>query len=147
MFNRKSVDIAILGAGPVGLTAAHLLHDRNVDFVIMDREPQSHTHSYALALHPDTLELLDALGVIQPVLQHATRLQRAAIFDSYNHQRAVMDFGELPVKYPFLAVIGQDMLESILAASLAAKGCKVLWNHRVRCIENKEDRVNFMADR
>ncbi len=147
MFNKKSVDIAVLGAGPAGLTAAHILADRGMDFVILDRQKTHNQHSYALALHPETLELLDALGIVQPVLDHALPLRRAAIFDAQNQQQAVIDYSSLSVKYPHLAVIGQSHLEAILEETLAKKGHKPHWNHRVRCIEPVEDGVHFTVDR
>ncbi|MDQ8208374.1 FAD-dependent monooxygenase [Coraliomargarita sp. SDUM461003] len=146
MFNKKSVDIAVLGAGPVGLTAAHILADQGMDFTLLERAAGTHTHSYALALHPDTLELLDTLGIVAPILQRALRLQRSTIFDPSNKQRAVIDYGALPVKYPFLAVIAQSDLEDILVATLAKKGHTPQWNHRVRCIEPSAEGVRFTVD-
>ncbi|MDQ8194528.1 FAD-dependent monooxygenase [Coraliomargarita sp. SDUM461004] len=146
MFNKKSVDIAVLGAGPTGLTAALILAIRGRDFVLLDRAASTNQHSYALALHPDTLELLDALGVIQPILKRSLRLQRSTIFDQSNRQRAVINYSALPVKYPFLAVIGQNELEAILVEALAQKGHKPKWNHRVRCIQASEHHVNFAVD-
>lgn len=147
MFNKKSVDIAVLGAGPAGLTAAHILADRGMDFVLLDREKSRNHHSYALALHPETLELLDDLGIVQPVLERALPLRRAAIFDAHNQQRAVIDYSGLPLKHPHLAVIPQGELEAILIDTLAQKGHKPHWNHRVRCIEQSEDGVQFTVDR
>lgn len=147
MFNKKTVDIAVLGAGPVGLTAAHILADRGMDFVLLEREKRSHHHSYALALHPGTLELLDAIGVAGRVLDHAHPLRRVAIFDEKNHQRSVIDYGCLSLKYPFLAVIGQNELEAILVETLAQKGHKPKWRHRVRCVEQDEAQVHFTVDR
>ena len=111
MFNKKSVDIAVLGAGPVGLTAAHVLADRGMDFILLERAPHCHTHSYALALHPDTLELLDTLGIAEAVLERAMPLRRATIFDfQTNRQEAAIDYSSLPVKYPHLTIIGQNEL-------------------------------------
>ncbi len=147
MFNKKSVDIVVLGAGPAGLTAAHTLADKGMDFVLLDREQHSNTHSYALALHPETLELLDSLNIIEPVLEKALRLRRATIFDEKQQQRAAIDYSELPVKYPFLAVIGQNELENILIETLAEKGHRPMWSHRVRCIEQSADDVKFTVDR
>ncbi|MGJ8651427.1 MAG: FAD-dependent oxidoreductase [Opitutaceae bacterium] len=147
MFNHKSVDIAVLGAGPVGLTAAHTLADEGMDFVLLDREKRANIHSYALALHPETLELLDTLGIIDPILKNAHRIRRSTIFDETQKQRAVIDYGELPVKYPFLAVIGQNELEDILVKTLADKGHHPLWRHRARCIEPNPDHVAFTVDR
>jgi NADPH-dependent dioxygenase len=148
MFNKKSVDIAVLGAGPVGLTAAHVLADRGMDFALLEREPRCHAHSYALAIHPDTLELLDSLGVADAVLKRARPLRRATIFDSlHNRQQAVIDYSQLPLKYPHLSVIGQNELEAILVEALRKKGHPTMWQHRARCIHASEDKVRFTVDR
>jgi 2-polyprenyl-6-methoxyphenol hydroxylase-like FAD-dependent oxidoreductase len=147
MFNKKSVDIAVLGAGPVGLIAAHVLADQGTDFVLIDREKRNNTHSYGLALHPDTLELLDQLGVLQPVLEQAHPLRRVTIFDAKSHQRAAIDYSQLPVKYPYLAVIGQNELEAILMQTLKEKGHKPMWHHRARAIKASKDHVHFTVDR
>lgn len=136
----------VLGAGPVGLTAAHALADKGMDFVLIDREQRTNTHSYALALHPETLELLDRLGIIEPVIKQALQLQRVAIYD-YDRQQAVIDYSQLAVKYPFLAVIGQNELEAILVETLAVKGKKPLWNHRARIIEETERGAYVTVDR
>jgi len=143
----KSVDLAILGAGPVGLTAAHVMADRGADFVLLDREFGCHSHSYALALHPETLDLMDAIGVVDKILADSVLLKRAAIVDSADgRQKGLIDFGRLPSKHPYLAVVGQNKLESILVESLEAKGHRPLWGHRVHGIEPFADRVSFRAD-
>ena len=147
MFNKKSVDIAVLGAGPAGLIAAHVLADRGMNFELLDRAESSHTHSYALALHPDTLELLDTLGIIAPILDQSFPIKRATLFDENHKQRAVIDYGQLLAKHPYLAVIGQDKLETILVKTLAEKGHKPKWHHRVRCIQPSSTGVHFTVDR
>lgn len=147
MFNHKTVDIAVLGAGPAGLTAAHTLADKGMDFVLLDREAHTNTRTHTLALHPETLELLEALNVLDPVLEAATKLHRASIFDQALERRAVINYGELPVKFPFLAVIGQDKLEAILVRTLKEKGHKPMWHHRARCIEQSDSSVSFTVDR
>lgn len=146
MFNKKTTDIMVLGAGPVGLTAAHALTDRDMDYVLIDREQRTNTHSYALALHPETLALLDNLGIVEPVLDKAIQLQRVAIYEA-DQQKSLVDYSQLPVKYPFLAVIGQNELENILVQTLAQKKRKPLWNHRARIIEERDTCLNVTVDR
>ena len=51
------------------------------------------------------------------------------------------------MKYPFLAVIGQNQLETILIQTLAKKGHKPLWNHRARLIETRDSCLNLTVDR
>ena len=138
MFNHKQTDIVVLGAGPVGLTAAHALANKKMDYVLLDREQRTNTHSYALALHPETLELLDALGLADQVLEKSLHLPKIRIYED-DHEKAVLDYSMLPLKYPFLTVISQGELEHILVDNLHKQP---LWNHRVRFIENDMQALN-----
>jgi 2-polyprenyl-6-methoxyphenol hydroxylase-like FAD-dependent oxidoreductase len=146
MFNHKKTDIVVLGAGPVGLTAAHSLTQHNMDYVLLDREKRTNTHSYALALHPETLEILDSLDLAERVLENSLHLHKVGIYED-DHEKATLDYSMLPLKYPFLAVISQGELEHILVDSLSQKSHKPLWNHRVRFIEDGGDSLNVSVDR
>ena len=146
MFNHKTTDIVVMGAGPVGLTAAHALTNHHIDYVLLDREQRTNTHSYALALHPETLELLDTLGLADRVLESSLQLSNVGIYEG-NHPKATLDYSTLPLKYPFLTVISQGELEHILVDSLSEKAHKPLWNHRVRFIEQTADKLKVSVDR
>ncbi|MFP4202775.1 MAG: FAD-dependent oxidoreductase [Opitutales bacterium] len=146
MFNKKKTDIAVVGAGPVGLIAAHALADRDMDFELFERTHHANVNSYALALLPETLILLEQLGVLEPVLEQSLQVKSIGIFDG-EERRATMRYDDLATDYPFLAVIGQDELETILIKSLREKGCKPRWRHRMRYAEETEDGLNITVDR
>lgn len=146
MFNHKHTDICVIGAGPVGLVAAHALADAKVDFVQFDTAAGPHTHSYALALLPETLELLDRIGLAEHILPRAHKVSRMAFYQN-NQRKGEFDYGQLDSPYPFLAVIQQGELEGILLDTLKAKGHKPHWHHRVRYINEEEDHVSVEVDR
>ena len=66
MFSKKKADVLVIGAGPVGLFAALALAKKGVHVVVADKEWRTGAHSYALALHPQTLSLLDELARLRP---------------------------------------------------------------------------------
>ena len=146
MFNTKNSDIVILGAGPVGLTTAHALSDRNIDYSILEKAPRSHTHSYALSLHPETMELMDRMGLAQDILENARRIPTIGLYDG-SQRKATLDYSRLNCKFPFLTVLGQAELEKILLHSLKRKGHKTKWYHRARYIEEENDQLNITVDR
>lgn len=146
MFNHKKTDIVVLGAGPVGLTAAHALAKHNMDYVLLDREKRTNTHSYALALHPETLEILESLDLANRVLEKSLHIPKVGIYED-DHEKATIDYSTLPLKYPFLSVISQGELEHILVDSLTKESHKPLWNHRVRFIEDEGHSLNVSVDR
>lgn len=146
MYTTKQTDLLILGAGPVGLTAAHALSERNLDYVLLESAPRAHTHSYALTLHPETMELMESLGVADSILKRARRLKSVALY-SGSQRKATLDYSNLKVRYPFLTVVGQAELENILIEALYRKGKKAQWFHRARYVEENKDRLTVTVDR
>ncbi|MFV0406308.1 MAG: FAD-dependent monooxygenase [Propioniciclava sp.] len=60
------VDVLIVGAGPVGLTAAVALAGRDVSVALVDELPAARPESRALAIWPRTRDILAELDVILP---------------------------------------------------------------------------------
>ena len=71
MFGRANPEVLVVGAGPVGLFAALALAKQGIQVAIVDREWRPGAHSYALALHPHSLSLLQELGIQESVLERA----------------------------------------------------------------------------
>ena len=65
---KHETDVLIVGAGPTGLSLACELLRRGVDCRIVDKSASPATTSRALGLQPHTLELFDAMGVVNRVL-------------------------------------------------------------------------------
>ena len=61
--NRDVVDVLVVGAGPVGLVAAHELARGGVRVRIIDKLARPTAESRAIALHARSLEMLDRMGV------------------------------------------------------------------------------------
>lgn len=60
--------VIVVGGGPVGLTAAHILSQAGIDFVVLEKH---HTVSpelgNATGLWPQTIRVLDQLGLLEPL--------------------------------------------------------------------------------
>jgi 2-polyprenyl-6-methoxyphenol hydroxylase-like FAD-dependent oxidoreductase len=56
-------DVAIVGAGAVGLLLACLLAQRGLDVVVLERRPSPGERTRAIGIHPPGLRALDAAGV------------------------------------------------------------------------------------
>src|SRR6266496_73377 len=107
---KHQTEVLVVGAGPVGLLTGILLAERGIEFQIIDSEERTAARSYACALHPSTLQLLDRLGLAQAVLEHGRRIPKIAFYEGES-RRAQVDLSELGGDYPFLLVLPQSSLE------------------------------------
>lgn len=123
-------EVAVIGAGPVGLFTALALATRGVRVAIVDRAARGSSHSYALALHPTTLRLLDQFGLAGPLLKLGHRVERVAFYED-EHRLGHVDLSALGGLFPFLLVLPQDVLEHELESALLARGVRISWQHQV----------------
>jgi 2-polyprenyl-6-methoxyphenol hydroxylase-like FAD-dependent oxidoreductase len=146
MFGKKKrTQVIVVGAGPVGRLLALALNTRGVDVHLFDQEWRGITRSYATALHPSALELLDQFGIAQPVLDQALPVERVVFYDSEG-PRAAVDLKQLPSRYPLVAVIPQSAFEEILEHELHRRGITIEWQRRVAVLESHADRMDVSVE-
>jgi NADPH-dependent dioxygenase len=134
-------DVLVAGAGPVGLLTALLLAEAGLDVRIIDRENRTTARSYACALHPQTLKLLQRSGLVESLLDQGRRVQKVAFYDGAS-RRAELDLGKVGGDFPFLLILPQSLLESALEQRLREKaGVSVDWNHRFDSFEAEADEI------
>jgi 2-polyprenyl-6-methoxyphenol hydroxylase-like FAD-dependent oxidoreductase len=126
----SSSEVLVVGAGPVGLFAAALLAGRGLAVTVVDEHEPSAAQSFALALHPASLECLAELGIADELISRGTALSRVAFFGD-GRRLGELRFDALPTRYPFLLMLPQAELETTLLRHLAAKGGEVRWLHRL----------------
>lgn len=128
---KHSIDALVVGAGPVGLAAAlTLVRAGHREIEIIDEAERRTGLSYALALHPATLEALAGLGVAVELTSRANRIDRVAIYDGAV-RRAELELASLERGHPYVLVVPQSVLEEVLLAALAREGVEVRWRHRL----------------
>jgi NADPH-dependent dioxygenase len=137
MFHRKEPEALVVGAGPVGLLTALLLHSRGVRVEIIDQGQRSSQHSYALALHPASVRLLDGIGMRPVVLARGRPLPGIAFFDG-DVQKARIDCSAHDGGRSAPLVLRQSDLERALEGDLARRKVPVQWNHRLQALEGDD---------
>jgi 2-polyprenyl-6-methoxyphenol hydroxylase-like FAD-dependent oxidoreductase len=116
--------VLIVGAGPVGLTAAAALTHHGVPCRIIDKAPAPSDKSKALAVWSRTLELLDGLGLAETFVRSGLKLSGGSTYaGSERLIHLELTSGESP--YGFPVMIPQYQTERLLAEHLAAKGVTV----------------------
>jgi len=136
MFGKRETEVLVAGAGPVGLCTGLLLAERGLDFQIVDSQWRTGSRSYALALHPRTVELFDSLGLAGKIYAAGHRVDAVAFYQG-SERLGEIRLSELPGKHPYLLIMPQTALEETLEAELAARKHKVRWSHRLGRLESE----------
>ena len=133
MFRHPDPEVLVVGAGPVGLVAALFLQHYGVRVEIVDMSERTTQHSYALAIHPRTLRILDEAGLSDRLIGSGRKVTKVAYFEGRD-RRAEIDYSALASKHPYLLVIRQSLLERAAEEALRLNKLKVLWGHRLQAL-------------
>lgn len=143
MLDELRPEVLVVGAGPVGLFTALSLARRNVNVRIIDTGVWACTHSYALAVHPQALDLFAALGLREKILDACYPVHRIAFCDR-DGTRVALDAGD--PSHP-LAVVRQDTLENLLEDELEKLGVRVGWRHEAAAITPHGDGARVLVQK
>jgi 3-(3-hydroxy-phenyl)propionate hydroxylase len=108
--------VCVVGAGPVGLTVALGLAQRDIHVVVVERLPAPSTEWRASTFHPPTLELAERLGVVDEMLEQGVIAPTFQIRDWTEGTFAEFDLSGISneTKYPFRLQLEQYKYSDIL---------------------------------
>ena len=132
--------VVIVGAGPVGLTAALDLARRGVRSVLLDEDDTVSEGSRAICWAKRTLEIYGRLGLGARFLAHGVTWNTGRVFF---RDREAYSFDLLPEQgheYPAFVNLPQYRAEEWLVAACEETGLVDLrWRNRVAAVENRAD--------
>ena len=117
-------EILVVGAGPVGLTLAVELARRGTAFRVIDKLAQPTDESRAIVVHARSLEMLDAMGVAEELIDASLRLD-CLVAHAGGEELLRVELDGVDSPYPFTASLAQTETERILHERLAALGGEV----------------------
>jgi 3-(3-hydroxy-phenyl)propionate hydroxylase len=114
--------IVVVGAGPVGLTAATALADQGLPVTVVETSPVPQTDWRASTFHAATLEVLERVGVVPDMLRLGLPVPRFQHRDRTEGLVAEFDFGLIAdqTRYPFRLQLNQQRLVGLLFDRLRA---------------------------
>jgi 2-polyprenyl-6-methoxyphenol hydroxylase-like FAD-dependent oxidoreductase len=133
MSRHSDPEVLVVGAGPVGLVAALFLQQHGVRVEVVDMHQRTTQHSYALAMHPRTLRVLEAAGLSEGLIAAGRTLTKVAYYEG-RERRAEIDYSALASRHPYLLVLRQSVLEKAAEEALHQRKLKVLWGHRLQAL-------------
>lgn len=113
------VDVAVVGAGPVGMTAAALLAAHGVRVAVLESRQTTSSEPKAISIDDESLRTYADAGIVDAVLRIVTPGTGTKYFDRHGNP-AFQATGPAPYRlgYPFKNPFAQADLERALAAAL-----------------------------
>ncbi len=113
-----SCDVLIVGAGPVGLTAAAELTRQGARVRIVDKRDGPVIYSQALAVHVRTQEILGALGIADRWQAAGHRLEEVSVH-AHGKKIGTVHPGGIDGPYTHPITVSQETTERLLVEHLA----------------------------
>ncbi len=116
----------IIGAGPVGLTAAIELKRRGINAMIIDNDGEPTTESRALAINARSLDIFEPSGITERLIKAGNKIEEV-IVKKNNQQIFQLDLTKIPHKYNFMLCLPQSETEQILIDYLKEQNHAINW--------------------
>lgn len=146
----NQVDVVVVGAGPVGLTAGLALQKKGISCVVIEANPKDHPRpgSRAIYIHSATLKLLEETstglgfelarnGVIWPIKRTLYRGKEVYVrnYGITNNQD--------PHKLPHFTSLHQHEIEKYIYQACVEAGVEFVWGQPVEKVAIQQDGVTL----
>lgn len=151
--NNNSLPVIVVGAGPVGLTAALYLQKFRIPFILLEEDAELSSAAKAGTLTPRSLEIFAQLGIIKDILSEGLKLDVVNFVERRQNRILMrMPLYELDqdTAFPFTVNLPQSDYERILLRHIENiendDTERILFRHRVVSLEQKDDRCLVRAE-
>jgi len=139
--------VIIVGAGPVGLTAALALHRRGIPTTLLAAEPEVVMELRGSTFHPPTLDLLDEFDLVPRMIEVGLKAPTWQFRDRETGPVATFDLALLAgdTNHPYRVQCEQWKLMQFLEEKLQKEGVELRFSHEVTAVRQDDDSVTVTA--
>jgi 3-(3-hydroxy-phenyl)propionate hydroxylase len=140
--------VAVVGAGPVGLTAALGLAFHGIPFVVFEEDDSLSLDTKAGTTLSRTLEIWRRYGVADAILEKALRVDEIGEIERATGRRPFplrMHVLGAETRYPFVINLPQHHMEPILGDAVRARG-EIRLGHRLSRLDQSGSGVRLQFD-
>jgi 3-(3-hydroxy-phenyl)propionate hydroxylase len=141
--------VIVVGAGPVGLTAALALSRRGIATVLLAAEPELVMELRGSTFHPPTLDLLDEFDVVPQMIEVGLKAPTWQFRDRETGPVATFDLSLLAgdTNHPYRVQCEQWRLMRFLEEKLRKlPGADIRFGHAVTAVRQDDDGVTVIAN-
>ena len=137
--------VIIVGAGPVGLTAALALHRRGIPTTLLAAETELVMELRGSTFHPPTLDLLDEFELVPRMIEVGLKAPTWQFRDRETGPVATFDLALLAgdTNHPYRVQCEQWKLMRFLEEKLRKEGVELRFGHEVTAVRQDDDGVTL----
>ncbi|XXY46357.1 bifunctional 3-(3-hydroxy-phenyl)propionate/3-hydroxycinnamic acid hydroxylase [Sorangium sp. So ce269] len=139
----ERVDVVVVGAGPVGMTAANLLGQYGIRTLLLERDATLTTYPRATNLDDEALRTFQMFGLAQKQLDGMLADPRLSVYSGSGELVAELSMaGPQTLGFPRLCTMLQTSLERTLRDGLGRFGCVELRaGHAATALSQSQDQA------
>jgi 2-polyprenyl-6-methoxyphenol hydroxylase-like FAD-dependent oxidoreductase len=137
----RQTSVLVVGAGPTGLLLAGELQRRGVPTLLIDARAEALHWDRATVIHPLSLEIFEALGLVDRFLE-AGCPQRRILVNADGQRLGELDLAGCGSRYGFNLGLSEEVTEAILTEHLESHGGTVQRSCRLVALEPHEGGVS-----
>jgi 3-(3-hydroxy-phenyl)propionate hydroxylase len=135
-------DVAVLGAGPTGLTIANLLGQAGVRVVLVERNASTVGEPRAVSIDDESLRTMQATGLIGEVLKDVAQDYGSYYYSARGKRFLAVAPSSRDYGFPKRNAFSQPLLEATLRRGLERyPNVETLFGHSCEAIEERADGV------